>query len=163
MTLFACPECGKSISNEAVACPSCGHPVKPPPVPAKKTGLWWGLGCLLAVPALLTVIAIIGLLASIAIPSFMKARETSQLHACVNNMRQIDSAKEAWALAVNADKDAKTDRDAVNAYLKRPAPPTCPAGGTYTYGPVGNPPECSKHGVLGSMSPSKDSSRLKNP
>jgi type II secretory pathway pseudopilin PulG len=37
------------------------------------------------------VVAIIGLLAAIAIPNFVKARATSQANACINNLRQIDS------------------------------------------------------------------------
>ncbi len=43
---------------------------------------------------IMIVVAIIGLLAAIAIPSFMRARTTSQMNACINNLRQIDSAKE---------------------------------------------------------------------
>ena len=42
---------------------------------------------------IMIVVAIIGLLAAIAIPNFIKARETSQINACIENMRQIDSAK----------------------------------------------------------------------
>lgn len=28
MALVMCPECGKRISNQAVACPSCGYPIE---------------------------------------------------------------------------------------------------------------------------------------
>ena len=41
---------------------------------------------------IMIVVAIIGLLAAIAIPNFVKARATSQANACINNMRQIDGA-----------------------------------------------------------------------
>ena len=44
------------------------------------------------------VVAIIGLLAAIAIPNFVQARKTSQTNACLNNLRQIDGAKQQWAL-----------------------------------------------------------------
>jgi type II secretory pathway pseudopilin PulG len=44
------------------------------------------------------VVAIIGLLAAIAIPNFVRARLSSQTNACLNNLRQIDSAKQQWAL-----------------------------------------------------------------
>jgi hypothetical protein len=44
------------------------------------------------------VVAIIGLLAAIAIPNFVKARTTSQQNACINNLRLIDSSKQQWAL-----------------------------------------------------------------
>lgn len=30
MALINCPECGKEVSNTAVACPNCGHPLAPP-------------------------------------------------------------------------------------------------------------------------------------
>lgn len=61
---------------------------------------------------IMIVVAIIGLLAAIAIPNFVKARQTSQTNACINNLRQIDAAKQQWALekgqagnAVPADSD----------------------------------------------------------
>jgi hypothetical protein len=44
------------------------------------------------------VVAIIGLLAAIAIPNFVKARTTSQQNACINNLRLIDASKQQWAL-----------------------------------------------------------------
>lgn len=47
---------------------------------------------------IMIVVAIIGLLAAIAIPSFMKARTTSQKNACINNLRQIESAKDQYAI-----------------------------------------------------------------
>src|SRR6266404_9796577 len=47
---------------------------------------------------IMIVVAIIGILAAIAIPNFVKARETSQVNACLNNLRQIDGAKQQWAL-----------------------------------------------------------------
>jgi hypothetical protein len=151
MSLIACPECGKSVSSEAPNCPSCGYPIKPipTPTPAKMTGLWWGLGCLLGVPALLTVVAVVGVLAAIAIPNFVRARETSQFGVCMNNMRQIEDAKRSWALASNASPGAEADMAGINAFLKGAIAPACPVGGKYAYGPVGQSPECSKHGVLG--------------
>ena len=47
---------------------------------------------------IMIVVAIIGLLAAIAIPNFVNARTTSQANACINNLRQIDGAKQEWAL-----------------------------------------------------------------
>ena len=47
---------------------------------------------------IMIVVAIIGLLAAIAIPNFVKARATSQTNACINNLRQIDAAANQWAL-----------------------------------------------------------------
>jgi prepilin-type N-terminal cleavage/methylation domain-containing protein len=47
---------------------------------------------------IMIVVAIIGLLAAIAIPNFVRARQTAQSNACINNLRQIDNAKQQWAL-----------------------------------------------------------------
>jgi prepilin-type N-terminal cleavage/methylation domain-containing protein len=47
---------------------------------------------------IMIVVAIIGLLAAIAIPNFVKARSTSQANACINNLRQIDAAAQQFAL-----------------------------------------------------------------
>ena len=47
---------------------------------------------------IMIVVAIIGLLAAIAIPNFLRARSTSQQNACINNLRQIDGAIQQWAL-----------------------------------------------------------------
>lgn len=90
---------------------------------------------------IMIVVAIIGLLAAIAIPSFMQARTTSQTNACINNLRQIDAAKEQDALEnglVTGDASANyTD------YIKGNAIPTCPAQGTYTVAVVSTDPTCS--------------------
>jgi prepilin-type N-terminal cleavage/methylation domain-containing protein len=46
---------------------------------------------------IMIVVAIIGLLAAIAIPNFIRARSNSQMNACINNMRQLDGAAQQWA------------------------------------------------------------------
>ena len=79
---------------------------------------------------IMIVVAIIGLLAAIAIPNFVKARNTSQSNACVNNMRQIDSAIQQWALELNKkDGDAVASTD-VAPYIKGGVYPVCPSGAT---------------------------------
>ena len=47
---------------------------------------------------IMIVVAIIGLLAAIAIPNFVRSRSTAQMNTCINNLRQIDTAKQEWAL-----------------------------------------------------------------
>lgn len=83
---------------------------------------------------IMIVVAIIGLLAAIAIPNFVKARNTSQANACINNMRQIDSGIQQWALENNkTDSDAVASTD-VGPYIKNGFP-VCPAGASaYTLG-----------------------------
>lgn len=63
-------------------------------------------------------------------------------NACINNLRQIDGAKEQWALETKPAANAPVDLPAVNAYIKG-GQPKCPADGTYTYGNVAEPPRCS--------------------
>ena len=91
---------------------------------------------------IMIVVAIIGLLAAIAIPNFVKARGTAQKNACINNLRQIDGAKEQWALETKKSAGAATTASEVDAYIKGGAP-TCPAGGSYTYQAVDTNPSCS--------------------
>ena len=47
---------------------------------------------------IMIVVAIIGLLAAIAIPNFVKARENAQLNSIFNNLRILEGAKDQWAL-----------------------------------------------------------------
>lgn len=91
------------------------------------------------------VVAIIGLLAAVAIPNFVKARTTSQKNACVLNLQQIDGAKEQAAIEQKWSQGAAADKAIVDSYMKGGAP-SCPGGGTYTYGAVGTPPTCSVPG-----------------
>jgi prepilin-type N-terminal cleavage/methylation domain-containing protein len=98
---------------------------------------------------IMIVVAIIGLLAAIAIPNFVKARTTAQKNACIANLKQIDGAKEQWALENRKTQGDATDDTAVNAYLKNSQAPSCPANGTYGYNPVGTAPTCSQAGALG--------------
>jgi len=77
---------------------------------------------------IMIVVAIIGLLAAIAIPNFVRARTTSQMNACINNLRQIDGAVQQWALENKKDPAAAVTKVDVLPYIK--SEPSCPAGGT---------------------------------
>ena len=92
---------------------------------------------------IMIVVAIIGLLAAIAIPNFVKARTTAQKNACINNLRQIDGAKEQWALENKKAAGADIVQTEVDEYIKGKTTPKCPASGTYTYNKVDTAPECS--------------------
>jgi prepilin-type N-terminal cleavage/methylation domain-containing protein len=93
---------------------------------------------------IMIVVAIIGMLAAIAIPSFMKARTSSQANACINNLRQIEAGKEQWALENRAKTGAEVTTTEVDLYMR--VAPFCPAGGTYVYGKVGTDASCDKTG-----------------
>lgn len=92
---------------------------------------------------IMIVVAIIGLLAAIAIPSFVKARNTSQQNACVNNLRIIDSGKEQAAMAERLTDGDTISSVTVNQYVKGNTTPICPGGGTYTYQNIGTQPSCT--------------------
>ena len=96
---------------------------------------------------IMIVVAIIGLLAAIAIPNFVKARATSQMNACINNLRQIDAAANEWALEKGKKTtDPITMATDLTPYIKLNSAtsiPPCPAGGTYALTAVGNTPTCT--------------------
>jgi prepilin-type N-terminal cleavage/methylation domain-containing protein len=95
---------------------------------------------------IMIVVAIIGLLAAIAIPNFVRARATSQKNACINNLRQLDGAKQQWALENKQVSTATPGQASIQPYLGRGTAgswPSCPASGSYTIGQVSVPPSCS--------------------
>jgi prepilin-type N-terminal cleavage/methylation domain-containing protein len=95
---------------------------------------------------IMIVVAIIGLLAAIAIPSFVKARQDSQTKACVNNLRIMDAAKEQAAMEYKWASGAAVSGAALTqclAYVKGGNAPVCPGGGTYTWNAISTVPTCS--------------------
>ena len=93
---------------------------------------------------IMIVVAIIGLLAAIAIPNFIQARTTAQTNACINNMRQIDSAKQQWAIE-NKQSGTDTPGSADVATYIRGGFPNCPTSGSYAIENVNTTPSCSVH------------------
>jgi prepilin-type N-terminal cleavage/methylation domain-containing protein len=100
---------------------------------------------------IMIVVAIIGLLAAIAIPNFVKARTTSQQNACINNLRLIDASKQQWALEQRKQSTDTPLGSDLQPYLGRGANgelPSCPVdpqsgfGTSYTANNVGTPPVC---------------------
>jgi prepilin-type N-terminal cleavage/methylation domain-containing protein len=95
---------------------------------------------------IMIVVAIIGLLAAIAIPNFIKARTTAQCNACINNLRQMDGAAQEWALELKQAPGTAVASTDVTAYIKLDSNgniPGCPAAGTYASWTVGTHPTCS--------------------
>ena len=88
-------------------------------------------------------ILFIPLMLAIAIPNFVRAREAAQRNTCIYNLRNIDSAKQMWAVEYKKlDEDIPTEAD-VKEYLKDGQFPVCPNGGKCTLGSVTNNPTCS--------------------
>src|SRR5512146_3295440 len=90
---------------------------------------------------IMIVVAIIGLLAAIAIPNFVKARAASQKNACIANMKQMDGAKATWALENKQQNSVSPNKSSLygsTQYIR--TEPQCPGGGTYTLGNVATRP-----------------------
>jgi prepilin-type N-terminal cleavage/methylation domain-containing protein len=83
---------------------------------------------------IMIVVAIIGLLAAIGIPSFAKARDNSRTKACINNLRMIEAAKEQWAMESNADTGDAVVAANLDDYMRGgTAVVICPADSTKTF------------------------------
>ena len=96
---------------------------------------------------IMIVVAIIGLLASIAIPNFVKARTTAYEKACISNLRAIDGAINQWALDTKQGETAIVTPADVLPYLKNSV--VCPSGGktfadSYGLSTVAARPTCLK-------------------
>ena len=93
---------------------------------------------------IMIVVAIIGLLAAIAIPNFVKARAVSQKNACIANMKQVEGAKATWALEMkknNSDTPVATDLFGSTEYIRTAT--TCPSGtSAYVLQPVDTQQVC---------------------
>jgi len=91
---------------------------------------------------IMIVVAIIGLLAAIAVPNFLKMRTQAQARACITNLQRIDSAKQLWGLENGkTDGEEPQEADIVPTYIK--TKPTCPSAGTYQFKPIGQAPTCT--------------------
>ena len=78
---------------------------------------------------IMIVVAIIAILAAVAIPNFVRYRKTSQMNACISNLKQIQAAVEQ-AKMNGVQNPGMTDIVGSDKYIK--VTPTCPAGGAYT-------------------------------
>lgn len=91
------------------------------------------------------VVAIIGLLSVIAVPHFVRSRNTAQQSSCINSMRQIHYAKQNWGILDNKTGSDSPSEGEVGTYI-RGGFPACPGRGTYTINNIDTPPSCSEHG-----------------
>jgi prepilin-type N-terminal cleavage/methylation domain-containing protein len=110
---------------------------------------------------IMIVVAIIGLLAAIAIPNFIKARETARKNTCINNLRLIDGAIQQWALETGMNSTTTVSLPALTVYLGRGGSGTinavggtvCPSGGSYAATTVNQKPTCTDGASLGHTLP----------
>jgi type II secretory pathway pseudopilin PulG len=92
---------------------------------------------------IMVVVALIAVLAALAMPSYIKSRHTARQNACINNLWQIDSAKEQAALSLRWLHGSQPTTVIVNTYIKGDTTPECPGGGVYTYSVIGSNPMCN--------------------
>ncbi|MBI3415166.1 MAG: hypothetical protein HY043_07570 [Verrucomicrobia bacterium] len=96
------------------------------------------------------MVAIIGLLAAIAIPNFVKAREQAQLNSIVNNLRITEGSKDQWALENKQGTGATPVATDIAPYMKNSTfPPTGVVGETYNINAVGTPADAKTPVKLG--------------
>jgi prepilin-type N-terminal cleavage/methylation domain-containing protein len=89
---------------------------------------------------IMIVVAIIGMLASIAVPNFLHSRDVAHRKICVGNLRQLEGAVQTWALETrkyNGDSIVSAELFGSTNYIKKS--PMCPSGGSYSYFRVGDP------------------------
>lgn len=98
---------------------------------------------------IMIVVAIIGLLVSVAIPNFIKMRASAQSKTCISNLRVMDHAKQTWALENRKGNGVTVNQvDIVGPTLYLKEMPKCPAGGIYDLTIIGLPPTCPITGHL---------------
>ena len=73
----------------------------------------------------------------------MSPDHPAAIRACINNLRQVDAAKQQWALENNKTAEATPTDAELKVYIKNNVMPTCPVGGKYTIGKVADYPTCS--------------------
>ena len=94
---------------------------------------------------IMIVVLIVGVLSSIAVPSWISARTKSRKQACTGNLKKLETAKEQWTLENHVPEGSACDMtDLHPAYLK--SVPRCPTAGTYEVHPVGERPTCNVAG-----------------
>jgi prepilin-type N-terminal cleavage/methylation domain-containing protein len=96
---------------------------------------------------LLIVVTIFGILLGLALPNLMKARVRARQQLCIENLSQIESAKQIWGVEqgkTDGDVPGPTDLVGANLYIKKT--PICPAGGSYEYQAIGTIATCTIEG-----------------
>ena len=97
---------------------------------------------------IMIVVLIIGILLAIAVPNFIKARETSQQKSCIANLKQIDCTKEQYMMDQKTTTPPATVAALAGAtgYLK--SEPKCPKdNAAYVIGGATTNPTCANNGT----------------
>ena len=87
------------------------------------------------------MVAFVLSLLALVVPNFIRARNTTASNACVNSLRQLDGAKQQWAIENSKTTNDVPSWDDIRPYIGRGL--RCQKGGTHMIGRVGEPPTCS--------------------
>ncbi len=98
---------------------------------------------------IMIIVSLIGLLAALSIPNFVRAVGASKRAQCINSLRQLDSAVQQWVLENKRPATARVTLDDCTPYLRNA--PICPAGGkttidSYSVTDAQTPPKCITSG-----------------
>jgi prepilin-type N-terminal cleavage/methylation domain-containing protein len=99
---------------------------------------------------IMIVVAIIGLLMAIAVPNFIKTRTNAQKQLCIENLAQIEAAKQMWGVEVGKSTgDVPTSADLIGATLYLKQEPRCPKGDLrYDFKAIGTTAACTSDPAL---------------
>ncbi len=87
---------------------------------------------------------VVPMMLAIAVPNFLKARQSTPQNLCIKNLRMIDTAKQTWSLENKKTLEDKPTPEDLEPYLGKSFNSLrCPAGGTYSINKVGEPPTCT--------------------
>lgn len=97
----------------------------------------WGRNRAYTLLEIMIVVSLIGLLACMALPRFIKARKQSQGRRIVHDVRTMDGAINQWALECGKQEGDPVDTAQVSTYMKSSWSPTDRLGNPYVVGAVG--------------------------
>lgn len=96
---------------------------------------------------IMIVVAVIGVILAIAVPSYVKTRERSQANICIENLSQIESAKQQLGVETGKPPGVQvTAAELIGPTLYMKKTPICPGGGTYDYKWIGTNAVCDQTG-----------------
>jgi prepilin-type N-terminal cleavage/methylation domain-containing protein len=99
---------------------------------------------------IMIVVLIIGILISTVMPTFLKAKRTTNTRMCIKNMQVIDTAKNEWVMENGLAGSAVPNAGDLIGYMRSSTFPTCPEGADpYQMTSADTKTECPNVGSFG--------------
>ncbi|HWN96932.1 MAG TPA: type II secretion system protein, partial [Methylomirabilota bacterium] len=92
---------------------------------------------------IMIVVSIIGLLVAVALPNFLKHRNSMRVKSCMENLRVLNTAKVQWAMETRQATSSRPTASDLIPYLRDGHLPECPASGSYRLRNLARNPNCS--------------------